>query len=100
MDLQNEAIELQKVFYKDYKTYWEETKAIKAHLEARFKALGLYNVSKSLPTKDVEFIYSLHPDWVKNKAPEGLDPTMYGTLSKEGDDEVQERVKQILGNVC
>lgn len=58
-----------------------------------------YNVSKSLPTKDVEFIYSLLPDWVKNKTSEGLDPTMYGTLSKEGDDEIQERVKQILGNV-
>lgn len=48
MDLQNEAIELQKVFHRDYKTYWEETEAIKAHLEARFKALGLYDVSKSL----------------------------------------------------
>ena len=46
MDLQNEAIELQKVFHKDYKTYWEETEAIKAHLEARFKALGLYDVAK------------------------------------------------------
>ena len=44
MDLQNEAIELQKVFHQDYKTYWEETEAIKAHLEARFKALGLYDV--------------------------------------------------------
>lgn len=51
-------------------------------------------------SEDAKFIYSLLPDWVKNKAPEGLDPTMYGTLSKEGDDEVQERVKQILGNVC
>lgn len=46
MDLQNEAIELQKVFHQDYKTYWEETEAIKAHLEARIKALGLYDVSQ------------------------------------------------------
>jgi hypothetical protein len=53
-----------------------------------------------LPTEDAKFIYSLLPDWVKNKATERLDPTMYGTLSKEGDDEIQERVKQILGNVC
>ena len=44
MDLQNEAIELQKVFHQDYKTYWEETEAIKTHLEARFKALGLCDV--------------------------------------------------------
>lgn len=64
------------------------------------KQLSIANVSKSLPTEDAKFIYSLLPDWVKNKAPEGLDPTMYGTLSKEGDDEIQERVKQILGNVC
>ena len=48
MDLQNEAIELQKVFHQDYKTYWEETEAIKTHLEARFKALGLYDVSTRL----------------------------------------------------
>jgi hypothetical protein len=54
MDLQNEAIEIQKIFHQDYKTYGEETEAIKAHLEARFKALGLYDVSKSLPTKEYE----------------------------------------------
>jgi hypothetical protein len=68
--------------------------------ECEHEQLRLHNVSKSLPTKDAEFIHSLLPDWVKNKAPEGLDPTMYGTLSKEGDDEIQERVRQILGNVC
>lgn len=68
--------------------------------ETANKILDLYNVSITLSNKDAEFIYSLLPDWVKNKAPEGLDPTMYGTLSKEGDDEIQERVKQILGNVC
>lgn len=64
------------------------------------KQLSIANVSKSLPTEDAKFIYSLLPDWVKNKAPKGLDPTMYGTLNKEGDDEIQERAKQILGNVC
>ena len=48
MDLQNEAIEIQKIFHKDYKTYWEETEAIKVHLEARLKALGLYDVSTRL----------------------------------------------------
>ena len=62
--------------------------------------LRIANVSKSLPNEDAKFIYSLLPDWVKSKAPEGLYPTMYGTLSKEGVDEIQERVKQILGNVC
>jgi hypothetical protein len=68
--------------------------------ECEQEQLRIANVSKSLPTEDAKFIYSLLPDWVKNKAPERLDPTMYGTLSKEGDDEIQERVKQILGNVC
>ena len=57
MDLQNEAIELQKVFHQDYKTYWEETEAIKAHLEARFKALGLYDVSKRYSEKDMDDAY-------------------------------------------
>jgi hypothetical protein len=57
MDLQNEAIELQKVFHQDYKTYWEETEAIKAHLEARFKALGLYDVSKCYTEKDMDNAY-------------------------------------------
>ena len=69
-------------------------------IEEQVKKYSIPNVSKSLPTEDAEFIYSLLPDWVKNKAPEGLDPTMYGTLSKEGDDEIQERVKQILSNIC
>jgi len=68
--------------------------------DAHAEICSLFNVSKSLPTEDAKFIYSLLPDWVKNKAPEGLDPTMYGTLSKDGDDEIQERIKQILGNVC
>jgi hypothetical protein len=45
---------------------------------------------------DAKFIYSLLPDWAKYKAPQGLDPTMYGTLRKETDDEVIERVKRIL----
>jgi hypothetical protein len=78
----------------DYRIVWEENyKELK-------RAFDLANVSKSLSNEDAKFIYNLLPDWVKSKAPEGLDPTMYGTLNKEGDDEIQERVKQILGNVC
>lgn len=46
MNLQNEAIEIQKILHQDYKTYWEETEAIKTYLESRFKALGLYDVSQ------------------------------------------------------
>lgn len=34
MDLQTKAIELQKIFHQDYKTYWEETEAIKKYLES------------------------------------------------------------------
>jgi len=33
MDIQTKAIELQKIFHKGYKTYWEETEAIKKFLE-------------------------------------------------------------------
>jgi len=68
-------------------------------VESIAKLCTIPDVSESLPIEDAKFIYSLLPDWVKNKAPEELYPTMYGTLSKEGDDEIQERVKQILGNV-
>lgn len=46
--------------------------------------------------EDYEFIYSLLPEWVKKEAPEDLDPTFYGTGTKEGDDSVRKRVKQIL----
>jgi len=63
MDLQSEAIELQKIFHKDYKTYWEETEAIKNHLEARFKALNIQNVSVSVfcVTDEIsECIISVH----------------------------------------
>lgn len=83
-----------------YKHHWLDTTITQTMaMEMITKALAISRVSKSLPRKDAEFIYSLLPDWVKSKAPEGLDLTMYGTLSKKGDDEIQQRVKQILGNV-
>lgn len=34
MDSQTKAIELQKIFHKGYKTYWEETEAIIKYLES------------------------------------------------------------------
>ena len=46
--------------------------------------------------EDVKFIYSLLLPWVK-EAPKGLDPTMYGTLTQEGDQEVVDKVNDILG---
>lgn len=44
---------------------------------------------------DQEFIYNLLPTWVK-EVPKGADPTMYGTLTEEGDNKVQERVNSLL----
>ena len=37
-DMINHAIELQKIFHKDYKTYWEETEAIKKYLESKISS--------------------------------------------------------------
>ena len=49
-------------------------------------------------SSDAEFIRSLLPPWAKT-VPEGLDPTMYGTLSAEGDRGVKERVDRILSKL-
>ena len=57
--------------------------------------LSIHGVVKSLPSKDAEFIYSLLPEWTK-EAPKGLDPTMYGTLTYEGDKEIVDKLKEIL----
>lgn len=43
---------------------------------------------------DIKFLLSLVPDWAKI-VPEGLEPTMYGTLTYEGDLEVKKRVDKI-----
>ncbi len=45
--------------------------------------------------EDKDYLWSLMPDWVK-EVPKGLDPTFYGTLSREGDKEVQKKVKKLL----
>ena len=44
---------------------------------------------------DKKYIWELMPGWIKEQ-PEGLFPTMYGTLSREGDIKVRERVERIL----
>jgi hypothetical protein len=54
--------------------------------------------SEQLPLEDAKFIYNLLPKWVKEEPADGLSPTFYGTLTKEGDLKVQEQVKRILGN--
>jgi hypothetical protein len=48
---------------------------------------------------DVKIIKSLLPEWVK-EVPEGLDPTMYGTGTQEGDEAVKKRVDEILKRIC
>ena len=46
--------------------------------------------------EDKQFLWSLMPDWVKEPLV-GLCPTMYGTLSFEGDWAVHKRVTKMLG---
>lgn len=84
MDLQNEAIELQKVFHQDYKTYWEETEAIKAHLEARLKALGLYDVS----------------NWVSAETPPKAGRYLVKTNDRIELAEYDPIYKEWIGNAC
>ena len=67
----------------------------KVFKEAEAEQLRLHGVLKPLPSKDAEFIYSLLPEWSK-EAPKGLDPTMYGTNTQEGDQKIVDRVKEIL----
>ncbi len=45
--------------------------------------------------KDIKFLLSFVPRWAL-VVPEGLDPTFYGTLTYEGDLEVQGRVLDII----
>tara|TARA_R110000772_G_scaffold153261_1_gene264267 strand:+ start:28133 stop:28429 length:297 start_codon:yes stop_codon:yes gene_type:complete len=81
--------------YKDWETCINDQPNYKVETLMDEVALRLYGVVRSLPSKDVEFIYSLLPKWTK-EAPKGLDPTMYGTLTYEGDKEIVDRLKEIL----
>jgi len=45
--------------------------------------------------KDLIFLLSLLPDWVK-EVPKGLDATFYGTGSYEGDLKVKQRIEKLL----
>ena len=45
-----------------------------------------------------KFLLSFVPEWAK-AVPLNLDPTMYGTLSAEGDRKVQKRVSEIVNLV-
>ena len=101
----NKAQELseQAIYEHTSSTKWQEVKYMKwttsemqdVIAKALVKNLSLSRVVKSLPSKDVEFIYSLLPEWTK-EAPKGLDPTMYGTLTYEGDKEIVDKLKEIL----
>lgn len=44
---------------------------------------------------NAHFLWNLMPEWVRKDEP-GLDPTMYGTGTYEGDLEVQKKVREIL----
>ena len=45
--------------------------------------------------EDIEFLLSFLPQWVR-KVEKGLDATMYGTGTYEGDKNVQDKLKKIL----
>jgi hypothetical protein len=44
--------------------------------------------------EDIKFLLSFVPEWAK-KSESGLAPTMYGTLTHEGDLKIIKRVNQI-----
>ena len=44
--------------------------------------------------EDLELLLSFVPDWAKI-VPRGLDPTLYGTGTYEGDKEIKKRVDKI-----
>ena len=48
----------------------------------------------TLHKNNLDFLLSLVPPWAK-EVPKGLDPTMYGTGTYEGDLEVKKRVDEI-----
>jgi hypothetical protein len=54
---------------------------------------------KEITEQEAKFIWSLLPIWVKEIPSEehNYDPTYFGTLSREGDIGVHNKVKRILG---
>ncbi|MCP4493254.1 MAG: hypothetical protein GY820_39020 [Gammaproteobacteria bacterium] len=47
---------------------------------------------------DVEFLLALLPEWAKNPQP-GLDPTMYGTGTYDGDIQVNQRLLKLMKKI-
>jgi hypothetical protein len=50
---------------------------------------------KHLSCDDFKFLLSLIPDTLKSDIPVGLDPTMYHTLSVEGDTKIKKRLEEL-----
>lgn len=61
--------------------------------EIKTKAKSL--LEKEVTKKDAEFIWSILPNWLHDH-PKGLDPSFYGTGTREGDIKVSNKVKRIL----
>lgn len=59
------------------------------------EAINYTRCSTELPVEDAKLLYGLLPEWTK-KAPSGLHPTLYGTLTQEGDQAIVNKVKAIL----
>ena len=64
-------------------------------IDALKEAINYTRCSTELPVEDAKLLYSLLPEWAKN-APSGLDPTLYGTLTQEGDQAIVNKVNTIL----
>ena len=64
----------------------------KTEVEATYPDEPLRNC---LTEDDKNFLWSLMPQWVKEQ-PKELDPTFYGTLSREGDIAIKEKLIRLL----
>ena len=54
-------------------------------------------MSKELTQEEMDYIWSLMPTWVKTiDEGEEYNPMFYGTLSRDGDIEVHDKVKELL----
>jgi hypothetical protein len=70
-------------------------KLYKTIIEAINEAINYTRCSTEMPVEDAKLLYGLIPEWAKD-APSGLDPSLYGTLTQEGDQAIVNKVKAIL----
>jgi len=85
----------------DYNRAVEERERLnildKGYIEYSVMELSVEDASQQsvAADADIEFLLSLIVDWAK-EVPKGLNPTMYGTLTYEGDLRVKNRLDKII----